>query len=80
VKVSLPKLEDLIRQVTEYNGFTLDYVRVSDANRLLEECHRLQAELARFNLRWQHTPPEIGDTKWVKVAWNGTTTDCGGEA
>jgi chromosome segregation ATPase len=40
--MDLPKLEDLIRQSTEYNGFTLDYVRVADAQKLLEECQRLQ--------------------------------------
>jgi HAMP domain-containing protein len=48
-----------------------------------DEIQRLMSKLARFNLRWQHQPPEIGDTKWVKVEWNGHQTthlDCGGEA
>jgi hypothetical protein len=48
--MSLPKLEDLIQQVMEYNGFLLNYVRVSDANRLLEECQRLQKEADRFRV------------------------------
>jgi hypothetical protein len=79
VKVSLPKLEDLIRQVTEYNGFTLDYVRVADANRLLEECGRLQEEAEAVRqvvllgceappeqLR-EHTTAALLATRWIPV-------------
>jgi chromosome segregation ATPase len=45
--MSLPKLEDLIREKIDYNGYTLSYVNVSDALRLLEQCRQLQMELAQ---------------------------------
>lgn len=34
------------------------------------EIERLRAELAAFNTAWQHDPPQVGDTKWVRMRWH----------
>ncbi|MBM4094579.1 MAG: hypothetical protein FJ276_35015 [Planctomycetes bacterium] len=39
--------------------------------KLWEQIERLRAKLATFNTAWPHDPPEVGDTKWVRLRWIG---------
>ena len=58
--------------IPQFQAMRLDLACLNrDNDELKAKLAAAEARLAEFNTEWQHNPPQIGDTKWVRMAWGG---------